>query len=363
MNLNIDIVLRNHDDTPSGGRKIIYSYANHLAERGHHVSLWFLGDTPFFERQNNRLKTIFHWEKYEKIKKIQKKVTWFQINQKVKIKTGFHLPKSFGLNDNCIIAFDYGIALYLHSHFPYLQKKIIHFIQADERVYDNKFVVEKAWKLPTTKIVVSTWLKTLLSQYCSSVYLVPNFLEEKKFFLEKPVELRDKVVCLINHPNPSKGTAEGLKVIKMAKEKIPNLKILMFGNGEKPLDLDGADFYFQRATTRQLRQQVYNQSAIYLQMSHSEGWGLTATEAMACGCALLSAENGGISDFAVNNKSAIIFQNGNIEVASNLLVYLLENQENRISIANNGMKNVKKYTLIKSLFELEKVLNLFCSGT
>ena len=33
--------------------------------------------------------------------------------------------------------------------------------------------------------------------------------------------------------------------------------------------------------------------------SYYEGWGLPGTEAMACGCALVSTRNGGVDSYAI----------------------------------------------------------------
>lgn len=360
--MKIDFILRNHDDTPSGGRKVIYSYANYLADKGHTVTIWFLGDTPFYSRHANLFKQILHWIHYVRSVKNQEEITWFRLNPKVMIKSGFHLPKNFTNKNGCVVAFDYGISLYLYEHYPTLRNNLIHFIQADERIYDAADIVESAWRLPIHKVVVSLWLKQLLSAYNNDISLVPNYLEKEKFYLESPIEQRDYTVSLLNHASPSKGTSEGLAVINLAKKQIPNLRVIMFGNGNRPETLSDNDQYFQMATPQQLRQQVYNQSAIYLQMSHSEGWGLTATEAMACGCTLLSTNNGGISDFAKDKYSALIVSVGDITEAAKKLVYLLSHQKERVRIASNGLKSVSQYTFKNSAAAFEEILDRIGSG-
>lgn len=355
--LKVDIVLRTHKNVPSGGYKVIYSYANYLQKKGHQVTIWYLGDTPFRERHANFAKKLVHLIQYEHSIKNQIKMNWFKLNSNINLRYEFHLKKSFGEDSNVVVAFDYGISLYLYEHFPVQRRKMTHFIQADERIYDDASIVEKSWKLPIHNVVVSSWLKQLLDKFSVSVSLVPDYLENKEYYLEVPIEKRQKVVCLINHANPSKGTAEGLAVIKLARQKAPNLKVIMFGNELRPNELREGDQYFQSASSSELRKLVYNQSSVYLQMSHSEGWGLTAMESMACGCALLSAKNGGILDFAKPNKNAILFPVGDIERAADQLIRLITNENDRISIAREAVNDVCKYTFNRSAFLFEQVLN------
>ncbi|KRK38704.1 polysaccharide biosynthesis protein [Amylolactobacillus amylotrophicus DSM 20534] len=349
--------MRFHDNTPSGGRKIVYEYMNYLVNKGNNISLCFVANTSFKTRKYNHLLYIKYYLDYLKRKKGQSQIDWFKLNSKIKIETRFSIDSSIADTDNQIIfAFDYGIALSIYDHLTNI-RNCVYMIQHDERVYYDKNVIRQAWRLPMKKIVISTWLYKLVNSVDpGNVILVKNYVDLDTFYLTKPIEQRMKTVSLISHPNPYKGTKVGREALSLVKEQVPELRVIMFGTQPSPTDLPDYYEYYQMANESILREKVYNQSSVYLLPSVLEGWGLTATEAMSCGCALVSTKNGGVEDFGVDNYSALLCDVNNTKDISKKIISLLNDSSFRVKIANNGLEMVKSMNFLDSAQLFENVL-------
>jgi glycosyltransferase involved in cell wall biosynthesis len=77
---------------------------------------------------------------------------------------------------------------------------------------------------------------------------------------------------------------------------------------------------------------------------------------MACGCAVVTTDNGGVRDFAINNKTALICKIKDIKEMSNSLFKLLEDEKFRVKLATEGNKYVKNFTWEKSFAKFSEVI-------
>lgn len=353
--MNISIIMRFHDDTPSGGRKIIYDYANYLISKGHNVEIIFLADIPYKLRKHNLIKKLVHYADFFRRFKYQQRVSWFGLHRDVVLKAKYNFNKKRYQNSDVVVAFDYGIALNI-AESNYNLNKVVYMIQHDEKVYNDEKIVRAAWSLPVQKIVVASWLYNLVAEYDTNVSLVKNYVRTEDFYVSNPITNRKHVVSLINHPNKYKDTKTGLKALELVHNVFPDLRVLMFGNFQKPSNLPSYVKYVLRANQNTLREKVYNQSSAFLFTSILEGWGLVATEAMACGAALVSTKNGGVNDFGIENETALLNNVGDYKGLANSIIYMFQNNNERIRLAENGKNLVEKLTFDSSASTFESVL-------
>lgn len=353
--MNISIIMRFHDDTPSGGRKIIYDYANYLISKGHNVEIVFLADVPYKLRKHNLIKKLVHYADFFRRFKYQQRVSWFGLHRDVVLKAKYNFNKKRYQNSDVVVALDYGIALHI-AESNYNLNKVVYMIQHDEKVYNDEKIVRAAWSLPIKKIVVASWLYNLVAEYDTNVSLVKNYVRTEDFYVSNPITNRKHVVSLINHPNKYKDTKTGLKALELVHNVFPDLRVLMFGNFQKPSNLPSYVKYVLRANQNTLREKVYNQSSAFLFTSILEGWGLVATEAMACGAALVSTKNGGVNDFGIENETALLNNVGDYKGLANSIIYMFQNNNERIRLAKNGKNLVEKLTFDSSASTFESVL-------
>ncbi|KMQ38635.1 glycosyltransferase family 4 protein [Oenococcus oeni] len=87
---------------------------------------------------------------------------------------------------------------------------------------------------------------------------------------------------------------------------------------------------------------------IYVMPSILEGWGLTATEAMQSGAALVTTENGGVDDFTERNISAIKVPSRSSTSLARGIEKLLLDDDLRQAIAQQGHDKVQRFTFENS---------------
>lgn len=70
----------------------------------------------------------------------------------------------------------------------------------------------------------------------------------------------------------------------------------------------------------------YAKMDIVLMPSRSEGFGLTAIEAMACGCVVVAANTGGLPEVVKDKETGLLHKPNSIEDISNQILYLIDNR-------------------------------------
>lgn len=353
--MNLKIVMGMHDDTPSGGRNILYTYANELVKRGDSVEIIFLADARFAKRKRNNLVSAKNFGRFLAFRGKQNRISWFTLSDNVKISTVFELSTHLFREGDNVLVTDFAIALSMAEKVPNY-KNVKYFVQADDSAFYDSEIVKLAWKLPYPKIVVSSHLKTALSVYSSDIRLVKNFLDISNFYLTKSINRRAKAVSLLKHPSENKGYAFGVEVLKRVSAEIDDLRVIIFGKFDAPGALPFDYEYIHNPTPEVLRDFVYNESAIYLATSQKEGWGLTSTEAMAGGAALISTDNGGVEDFGQHGVTALLSSYGDVQMTSEQVIHLLKDTKLREQIATRGHNLVMTFTLENSVSELIKAL-------
>lgn len=305
--MKITWVLPQNYDTPIGGYKIVYQYANHLVSLGHSIRIVFLQNPSYVEKSKlYQLSRSVYWKFFNK-NPFKERVTWFPLDPHIKIDWNI-TPNQLCFNqDEKVIATAYWTANFVDmSNIPLMNK--FYFLQDYELFSGASHDVNKTWELPLNKFAVSSWLSDLgEKKFDEKIKFIPNFLDSRdNFKITNPVNNRNHTIALLNHPSKRKNTKLGLEIIELIRKRVPDVKVKLFGT--ENFDTSNFDYieYFKRPSRKQLRDKIYNQASIYLLPSEYEGWGLTAMEAMASGDIVVSNDNGGVNDFIDNNINGFI---------------------------------------------------------
>jgi glycosyltransferase involved in cell wall biosynthesis len=145
--------------------------------------------------------------------------------------------------------------------------------------------VSATWSLPMHKITVAQWLVDLaLTRYGDrNVSLVPCSVDTKQFYAPKRSKQLSPTVGMVYSALSWKGSDLALKAFSLAQNKIPNLRLVVFG-GESPspaLPLPPGTEYVVQPPQNELKD-FYSRCDAWLFSSRSEGFGLPIIEAMAC---------------------------------------------------------------------------------
>lgn len=351
--MKITFVLPGFSRFPVGGFQIVYQYANYLANQGHDVEIVH---AMFVETQNQpKFLTNVKYQVKQTLLQLGLIKSWFKLDKRIKVVyKGITRTTDIRLADK-VIATAWETAEFVNE-LPEKCGEKYYFIQHYE-IWGGKERVDRTWKLPLKKIVIAIWLKNIAIQFNETAVLVPNFVEHENFYVTKKIESRAAVIAMLYSEHAVKGSKDGFAALKIVKEKHPELQMKIFGVFDEPANLPKDAVYYKNPSRREMREDIYNDASIYVFPSVSEGWGLTATEAMACGVALCSTDNGGVDDFGIENETALISPVKNPEALASNIDKLLTDTDLRCRLAKNGKKLVDKLTLENSGALFEKALS------
>jgi glycosyltransferase involved in cell wall biosynthesis len=169
--------------------------------------------------------------------------------------------------------------------------------------------VEATWRLPMQKIVIAKWLADLAKHRFGdkSVLLVPNSVDTRQF----NAPARDKqpipTIGMMYSPVPFKGCDISLKAFDLARQQIPELKLVAFGssNPAPPLSVPpDTDFVLQPA--QEAIRDIYARCDAWLFASRSEGFGLPLLEAMACRTPVIATPAGAAPELVAEGGGVLV---------------------------------------------------------
>jgi glycosyltransferase involved in cell wall biosynthesis len=113
--------------------------------------------------------------------------------------------------------------------------------------------------------------------------------------------------------------------------------------------------YYQKPD-KETHNRIYNEAAVFIGTSYSEGWGLTVGEAMICGAAVACTDIGGYQEMCSHEKTALLSPpKDHMALAANI-IRLIEDNELRIKIAKAGYDNIRQFTWYKSCKKLRTLI-------
>ena len=165
----------------------------------------------------------------------------------------------------------------------------------------------------------------------------------------RPPDDRRYDVGMWHNPHPSKGGAAGWQALLEARRQVPGLRAVVFSATPLPdtlanqvEDLPWLDVRLGLDQPR-LADEVFNQTRVFLQSSVHEGFGYTAVEAMACGAALVSTDNGGSRDYAIHEETAIVVPPKDSRASAGGVERLSDDEAPRAPVAAAGERLVRRF--------------------
>ncbi len=355
--MKVTFVNIGHITWPIGGVKMIYEYANRLSQNGHSVEVLLPLNMTDRQSWKDELKSLLAILRRRSRRKPL--VGWFPVSDKVRQKLIPNLSHRYLPSADVIVASSWQTAELL-ADAPTRCGNKAYFIQHYEDWDGEVERMNRTWTLPFRKIVVSKWLLEIANQFgeqANSTY-IPYGIDFDKFFVDVPVRSRGCTVSMLYH-RPEwywKGTTDGLAALAIVKKRIPAVKVTLFGVNARGSEI--ADWIDLETNPPQTRlREIYNNSAVFVAPSHSEGWGLPPAEAMACGCAVAGADNGGIRDYAVSNVNALLSEPRDPMQLAESICRLLEDQPLRWRIAERAREDIQRFRWNDSVASMERVLS------
>ena len=354
--MKITFLMPGYRSKPVGGYAVAYEYANQLVARGHEVTIVH---ARRFMRGNTHPLTKVHIWLTEKARQprtlIQRpEVHWYPIDSRVKMLYVPELTASYLPDGDAI--FGYGKVMAGEDYPP---EKGMEFLLLQHYAVFPEALLDALWRAPVRKIVISRWLYEQgleLGVPADEMIHLPNGINHSKYRILLPIENRPPKVAMLYHQIPWKGSENGIKALELARRQFPTIQAVLFGAFPRPESLPDWIDYKYDPPQEDLVGSIYNGSSICLCPSWTEGFGLPPAEAMACGCAVVSTDNGGVRDFAEHEVTALLSPPKDPEALAANVIRLLEDDELRIRLAKAGYERIQEFTWERSTDLLEQFL-------
>jgi glycosyltransferase involved in cell wall biosynthesis len=328
---------------PVGGFRIIYEYANRLTLRGWKITV--VHSFNFNQTENSAfLKKIKKWASFFKNKLLRTYTPrfWFPMNGKVSLQLVPNLGEKYIPDADYIIACPSQTATIVSAYSVKKGKKI-YFIQGFEYWAMPVNELENTWRLPMKKIVISRWLQKKLEAVHERSICIQNGLDFNQFKIDNPFfNRKTNSVLFLSHFLELKGTKYALDAITILKRKYPTLHAAAFGIIEKPSSFPDFIEYHRNPSQKKICS-LYNASRIFIASSISEGWGLTACEAMMCGCAVVATDIPGHREFLIDGENGIFCRPGSTDSIIEKVEWILSNEVRAEKMASKAPQTLKKF--------------------
>jgi glycosyltransferase involved in cell wall biosynthesis len=330
----------------SGGIKVIATYANLLMDRGHQVTVVYPRTKQPILRQVKRMlvKTLKNQQDHlDTFRGRLLAVDTFD-NQTI--------PDADVLIATAWETAEWAAALNDRKGDKY------YFIQGHEVWNGQKERVYATLKMPFTKITISSWLQTLLSEISGDedISLISNGCD---FVLNEEQALtsnRKYDVGMTYSPIPNKGAELGIGAMLKLAERNPSLKFVIFGSelaqGTLPANVD----VFVKPSRKHIGE-IFQQTKIWMSTSYEEGFCLPCLEAMSSGAVVVSTDNKGVRDMIEDGQTGYLTSPGEMLELASHANFLLEHPQSWRRMQKASYLRSKAFSWEKSADRFNQLLS------
>lgn len=350
--MRVTFVLPGSGHLPVGGFKVVYEYANRLAARGHAVTVVHAARFDREASAASRLKTGVRFAQRSLDKSYRP--SWFPLSPDVAL-LWRAAPAASGVPDaDVVVATAWQTAEWV-AHYPDSKGKKFYLIQHYETWSGPEDRVNATFGAGLHNLAIARWLQEVARAQGADADYLPNGLDLAAFGVDLPPELRGARAMMLYHDADWKGSADGLRALEGVKAQVPELRATLFGTPAVPAALPDWVHYEQKPSPTLLRR-LYNESAVFLATSWTEGWGLPGCEALLCGCALAATDVGGHREFARHGETALLSPPKDPAVLARNVVALLQNPALRLRLAEGGRAYVQRFSWERAVERFEQHL-------
>lgn len=179
--------------------------------------------------------------------------------------------------------------------------------------------VDATWLMPMHRIVVSRWLADLGERRfgVERPTLVANGVDVAQFSSPERAMQRVPTVGVMYSTIPYKGLDVSLQAVRIARERVPDLRLVAFGAMEPTADLplpERTEFHLRPG--QDLIPMLYGACDAWLFASRTEGFGLPLLEAMACRTPVIGTPSGAAPELIERGGGVLVRPDDPADMAS-----------------------------------------------
>jgi glycosyltransferase involved in cell wall biosynthesis len=218
---------------------------------------------------------------------------------------------------------------------------------------------ERAWAFESYTLLpdavpfaMASWIAdTVRAETGVRVHRVEAGFREQWFqAAEKPPPEAVTVSAMVRPRTPRRGPERTVRVLKRLKQEFGDrVRIVVFGCDPKhpllPQELAGVHYESRGILSRQDTARLLCQSDVFLDCSHYQAYGLTAVEAMSCGCVPVVPLAGGAGSYGVNGHNCLIVDTSDDNAVLQAGARLVSDEALRRRLSRNGRRTAGHMSL------------------
>jgi GT2 family glycosyltransferase len=308
-----------------GGHRDIFEHLNRLAERGHDVALYTLGQAP----------------------------EWFPLRAPV---------RSFADYDALVAALApldaIKVATWWMTSEPVWRASVargipVYFVQDIETSYypdheQARHAVLDSYRPEFRYMTISAWNRERLRELGLDAELIPPGIDLDTFRPRPEVERRADMVLAVGRTNPLKNFPLTLSAWRGLAEPRPELCLF----GIEPELASGTGMRYVEAPSDERVGELFSEATVFVQTSVHEGFALPPLEAMATGGAVVCTDAHGNRDFCVDGVNCLM-PAPDPRAVTDALARLLADPELRAALGRAGIETAADYAWERRIDALE----------
>jgi GT2 family glycosyltransferase/glycosyltransferase involved in cell wall biosynthesis len=201
------------------------------------------------------------------------------------------------------------------------------------------------------KITTSDWILNKVRGFVEDasmpIHKINVGVNLEFFYPDKIVretEQRVRVLAMARPETPRRGFDELIKAFTLLSKQRKNLEFVLFGSDQlTSLDIP---FNFQNLgiINPELLRLEYTRADIFVDASRFQGFGLAPLEAMACGCACVLTDSGGIREYAKDDVNAVFVPTGDVKKIATAIATLADDATKRSKLIEAGFDTVRRFS-------------------
>jgi glycosyltransferase EpsD len=211
----------------------------------------------------------------------------------------------------------------------------------------------------------------------TSIHLIPgtginldkfnNITNEEKLHLRKKFELKQNDFLLIYAAELNKNKNQSFLIEGMAqlKEKYPNIKLLLAGDG---ILKENYIEYSQKLKTennviflgyRKDIDKIIPMCDVGVSSSMREGFGINLIEYLSCGLPVIASKNRGHKEIITNSYNGFLFDYYNLNEFINIIEKLYKDEIHRGKISCNTLESIQNFSIESSQKAMNQIYKLY----
>ena len=225
-------------------------------------------------------------------------------------------------------------------------------------VYLAEMLVDKVYKNTPFAVVSQSTLDEFIERGFAgeNFTIVPNAIEPDEYPMAVGQKDENPVISYFGRLKKYKSVDHLVRAFAIVSGKYPEAKLHILGRGDfmpklKKLALQlgvAEKTTFFGFVSDEDKVKLLSNAWCMVNTSMKEGWGITNIEANACGTPVISADSPGLRDSVKEGLSGRLYEYGNVEKLSEILVELIENQDERNKLYHGSVEWASSFSWDKS---------------